>query len=102
MFAIKSPFESEKVIPLALNKTSSNVAKVALDMLSTPWFVVVTIKFEFVEVSLLNPYTSAELAFPNSKAVAPELTFKTWPAVPKELGTSLASVILKLANWKVP
>jgi len=35
--------------------------------------------------------------FPNSKAVAPELTFKTCPAVPKG-GTSLASVILKLAN----
>jgi hypothetical protein len=36
MFAIKSPFESVKVNPLALNKTSSKLAKVAFDMLSTP------------------------------------------------------------------
>ena len=57
MFAIKSPFESVKVNPLALNKTSSKLAKVAFDMLSTPWFVVVTIKFEFVELSLLHILT---------------------------------------------
>ncbi len=38
---------------------------------------------------------------PKSKPVAPLLTFKTCPAVPKG-GTSLASVILKLANWNVP
>jgi hypothetical protein len=36
MVAIKSPLEMEKVNPLALNKTSSKLAKVAFDMLSTP------------------------------------------------------------------
>ena len=67
--------------------------------MSWPWLVVVTIKFPLL--SLLKPYTSAEEALANSKAVPPELTTNAWPAEPRT-GTSLASVILKFYKLKVP
>ena len=67
--------------------------------MSWHWLVVVTIKFPLL--SLLKPYTSAEEALENSKAVPPELTTNALPAEPNA-GTSLASVTLKLDKVKVP
>ena len=71
-------------------------------MLSAPPFVVITCKVGFVGLTTLKPYTSAELAFANSSALAELFITNACPAVPKLAGVSVKSLIDMLANWNVP